>query len=646
MSAPTKTLRDALDELIGDITDIDALLFTTFGLSVEFFEDCVLGTLAFDEPRLSSAHDVFGASEYCDDVNLGIFYDANITEAVDKRVSFQSFPVFVDDGAFHPKVIVASGDVDGERVIRLLVGSANLSLAGWAHNREIYATVDVDDAATAAPLLALLEYLFETQPQRNTELRDQYQHLLDALADRAARREDPDGPRLHVTIPDQTNSLMQYLVDSNPESLTVYSPYFGERPLDFLEAACPNGPITVIAAQDKEGRLALPETQVADVLESESSAIELARLPASDGDDEYRFDHFKAYHWSDSLLVGSHNSTEAALGRPDGTGHRNVEVSVELTGVSPPDTAPFSEPPRGTPKEDLTPPEELFKNKMPASISVTANWRKECYLIELGAPIPDSVIDLPGIDKNPALVDQTMTVPFSDRSRVELLEQKWFDVYRRQSTHQRVYRGLINETDWRTYRREAVLDSLTACFDAWVTGTVDDPTGHEDHLVPASERLLNDSEQRVQPLQPGPIEDDLFENYFRFFRASQRYRQRVDAAIDNDDVTTAVRLLVSAPGSLQRVLELTEERIEDEGDQFWSVYRFVLVHELARFLDALQSDAGDLDEIQGVIDRLQPRVQALKERFRNHRAWRDVRADDDIRTATRFVLREMGYLDD
>ena len=160
MSAPTKTLRDALDELIGDITDIDALLFTTFGLSVEFFEDCVLGTLAFDEPRLSSAHDVFGASEYCDEVNLGIFYDANITEAIDKRVSFQSFPVFVDDGAFHPKVIVASGDVDGERVIRLLVGSANLSLAGWAHNREIYATVDVDDASTAAPLLALLKYLF------------------------------------------------------------------------------------------------------------------------------------------------------------------------------------------------------------------------------------------------------------------------------------------------------------------------------------------------------------------------------------------------------------------------------------------------------------------------------------------------------
>ena len=645
MSSPTRKLRDALEDLTAGIDEIDAVLFTTFGLSVEFFEDCVLGALALDQFKLSSAQDIFGASEYCDRVNLGVFYDANITDAVDKRVTFDSYPVFPKQGVFHPKLILVSGRSDTDRIVRLLVSSANLSLAGWAKNREVFSTIEIGDAHTASPLLQLLDYLFSTQRRREAELREKYSHVVEHLSKLSDNSSPGPTARLHVTIPERTPSLMQYLAGQNIDELTVFSPYFGSRPFDYLSSACPDGSVTVVAAQDEEGRLPIPATAVTAVNEAESSPIRLARIPKSD-DNEYRFDHFKAYSWPGSLLVGSHNATQAALGLPDGTGHRNVEVSVQFTDARAPKTVEFDTPPQGTPEDQLEPPEDLLSQRLPGSIAVTADWKEEHFIVELGEAMPDCSIDLPGIAALPLPGDETFTVPFSDTARVELLEKKWFEVHRRHPKRERIYRGLINEMDWRTYRREAVLDSLTACFDAWVTGTVDDPTGNEDHLVPASERLLADSEQRAKPLKAGPIDDNLFENYFRFFRASQRYRDRLAHTVDNDDATGCARLLVSAPGSLQRVLELVEKQIERDGDEFWSVYRLVLVHELRRLLAWLRGAAHQQGEVMEVIDKLAPRTEALVERFEQHPAWQNIHTDEEIKRAAQFVMQKLGYSHD
>lgn len=646
MSAPTRQLREAFECLTADVGEVDALVFTTFGLDVEFFEDSVLGPLAVDQLKLSSAQDVFGASEYCQETNVGVFYDANATEAVEKRVTFQTHPVFLENGAFHPKVILVSGRTGGERVVRLLVGSANLSLAGWAKNREIFATVEVTDAATARPLLELLEFLVESQDQRAVELRERYGPVLDHLSDVAQREAGADSPRLHVTIPGRTPSMMERLRERTIDELTVYSPYFGKEPFDYLRRACPDGTLRVVAAQDEDGRLPLPVSEVDELLASETSAVKLARLPDTEGDGEYRFDHLKAYAWPGALVVGSHNATEAALGTPDGGGSQNVEVSVEFPDVAPLETAEFAEPPEGTPEEELSSPEDFVEKRLSASIGVTANWKEDVYEIELGEPMPDCDIDLPGLETNPRLDERRLTVAFTEQAQVELLEQKWFEVYRRSPQREQVYRGLVNEKHWRTYRREAVLDSLTACFDAWVAGTVDDPTAQDEHLVSASERLLADAENRAQPLRTSSLDDDLFENYFRFFRASQGYCERLGRAIGNGDVTGCVRLLVSAPGSLERVVELAEEQVERDGEEFWSVYRFVLAHEMERLLDRVRDSAGHLEEVMDVVDDLEPRVASLVECFEQHPAWQNVRARDEVHSAAKFALREMGYLDD
>lgn len=656
MKTPTRMLRRAFEELGEGVVEIDALLFTTFGFSVEFFEDCVIGPLAVDQTKLSSAQEVFGASEFCDEANVAVFYDANATKATDKRVTFDTFPVFPEQGVFHPKIILLSGRTDDERVVRLLVGSANLGLAGWAKNREIFTVVDIIDEATAEPLSALLDCLFASQRDRAAELHDRYGHVQERLEALAGRPATETSPRLHVSIPGQTTSLMRYLIDQQAEALTCYSPYFGSEPLEFLGQICPEGRVTVVAAQDEDGRLPLPAEQVealsAADFDAEGAAknVALARIPDPDDDEEYRFDHFKAYGWWGRTIIGSHNATQAALGRPDGTGHRNVEVSVELPGATSPEAVEFSERPVGTPKEDLEMPEDVAARAVPASIEVTADWKEGVYVIELGEAMPDCVIDLPGLSRGLRLDEATKAIPFSERSRVELLEQKWFEVLRRtsrsDSTTEPVYRGLINERHWRTYRREAVLDSLTACFDAWVSGTVDDPTAQDDHLVSASEKLLADSEGRAQPLHAGPLDDDVFENYFRFFRASQGYWERLDRVIEADDATRCVRLLVSAPGSLQRVLELTETHVEEDGEDFWSVYRFVLVHEMRRLLNRVRDSACHLEEVSEVVERLEPAVIRLVEVFEEHPAWQRVEASGELKESARFVLEEMGYRDD
>jgi hypothetical protein len=635
VTASSQTLREAFQSLTEDIGELDALLFTTFGLSVEFFEDSVLAPLAVDQAKLSSAQDVFATSEFCDDANVGVFYDANATTALEKRVTFDTYPVFPQRGAFHPKIIVASGMTGGERVVRLLVGSANLTLAGWAHNREAFATVDVQDKATAGPLLTLLNHLLGPEEQRYDHLE---QHLR-SLADQATA---PDSPRLHVTIPGRTNSLMQELSGRGLEKLTVYAPYFADQPMEYLRQACPEGDLTLVPSQDEDGRLGLSEAVVGNIVEAEQSTVQLRRLKAAAQQEEHRFDHFKAFGLPQGVIVGSHNATRAALGQADGGGHQNIEVSLELPGRPAPETVAFEETPRGTPEDELSQSEDTVEQRMPASISVTADWKSDSYLIELGRPMPDCAIKLPGIAHEYRLDDENLSVAFSDASQVKLLERKWFEVYRTAPDRQRIYRGLINETHWRTYRREAVLDSLTACFDAWADGTLDDPTAQQEHLLSASERVMADADARARPARVDTAEDDVFANYFRFFRASQRYWQRLKRSLDGDDATSCVRLMVSAPGSLERVVELTEDRLEEEGGDSWSVYRFVLVHELERLVRLVRQHT-DADEVLEVAQKLEGRIGTLVERFEEHSTWQEVRKREDLSQTAQFLMERMEY---
>jgi hypothetical protein len=643
VSPKAQKLSDALNALTEDFTEIDGIIFTTFGLSVDFFENCVLGPLAVNQPKLSSAQDVFGASEYCANNNVSVFFDPTATSPVEKRVTFPSYPVFVEDGVFHPKTIIVFGQTGGEPKATLLVGSANISLSGWAKNREVFSTIDISSEATAKPLLEFVRYLLDSQQNDTSELEETYRPLLEYLAETSDVSPPANVPKLHVTLPGEGDSLMSHIAEESGTDVTIFSPYVSPAP-SYLCQAAPEGTVTLVPARDESGRLLVEEQMVDRLYGDKSDAISLAQDPRTASDEDYRFSHFKLFGLSDSVIVGSHNATKAALGTTDGSGHRNVEVSVELPGISALQTTPFKDRPDGTPEDDLFAPEDQFDFPLPAAVAVTADWRQEVYRLDLEEPMPEYGIKLPGIDGPIRLDEQSNEVSFTDRARVALLDQKWFEAYQLSANNPDTYRGLINEKNWQTYRKEAAFDSLTACLDAWLSGAVDDPTAEQDHLVSVSEKLLADAEDRAKPSRREAMEDDVFENYFHLFRASEQYQGRLEGAIDSGNIDTGVRLLVSAPGSLERVIELAEQRLQPD-DSEWTVYRFIMVQEIKRLLELVKNMASTADELQNVVKRLEPRVRNLVEMVETHPAWSRLEKRTDLEPTVQFLLEEMGYRD-
>ncbi len=648
------TVRAALHRMVDDLEHLDALIFTTFGLSVPFFEDNVLGPLANEKFKLSTLNEIHAASNFCDKHNLAVFYDGHATTAIDKRATFDTFPVFLPSGAFHPKVVVVFGRAHQQPVVRLLVASANLTLSGWAKNREVVAVTDVDRPAVAGPLSQLLQWLFETQGSREAELRERYDGLLahlDAISQISSDSSESSSRRLLVSIPSRTNSLMSILAATGAASMLVASPYFGPRAhAYFRQNLFRESPgdidLRLVPAVDEHDRLALLQSDVETFWDDDRA--QLGRLDTLDADAD-RFDHFKLIAWEDTAVVGSHNATEAALGSADGTGHKNVEVSLAMPcNYSSLGYQSYDEMPAGQPSED-----ELFddqpRRQLPCRVEVTADWRERVYTVEADRTLAGYEVRLPGIERR-VPIEEHAEVPFSWQTDVELLERRWFEVFRLQADGpRRIYRGYINEVHWRGFRREAVMESLTACLDAWVEGTAIDDAFKPDFMRPLSEQLRVDREERLEPAKLDTGSDDVFENYFRLFRATRSFWERFENTLTRQsgepDVEGAARLLHSAPGSLQRVIELIEERTGKEDDP-WSVYRFVLVHEVARLIkqarEALQERRAT--ELQDTLDELDARASALCETFEAHPAWAGVMQQGDT-DVLNYVLEELGYAD-
>ncbi len=651
-SQQTSTVRAALHKIADDLDHIDALIFTTFGLSVPFFEDNVLGPLANEKFKLSTLNEIHAASTYGEKHNLAVFYDGHATTAIDKRATFDTFPVFLDSGAFHPKVAVVFGRANQEPVVRLLVGSANLTLSGWAKNREVVAVSEVDHSDVAQPLSMLLEWLFESQRSRADALRERYADLLGHLGSIGSIGSVGSGSgssnstrrRLLVSIPSRTESLMSTLADARAKSMLIASPYFGPRAHAYFRKNLGDIDLRLVPAVDDSERLPLLQSDVEEFWDDANA--QLGRLDTLD-DEAERFDHFKLIAWEDTVVVGSHNATEAALGSSDGSGHRNVEVSLAMAGsYSSLGYDSYEEMPAGQPNE-LELLDDQPQRQLPCRIDVTADWQKRVYILEAARALPGYELRLPGIERR-VPVEEQVEVPFSRQTDIELLDRRWFEVFRLEADGpRRIYRGYINEVHWRGYRREAVMESLTACLDAWVQGTADDDAYNPDFMRPLSEQLRLDREERLEPAQLDAGSDDVFENYFRLFRATrsfwERFEETLDAENGEPDFEGAARLLHSAPGSLKRVIELVEERTQNEENP-WSVYRFVLIHEVARLIRQARValDEHGASELLETLGDLDGRASKLCKHFEDHPAWAGVMQDGDT-DILNYVLEELGY---
>ncbi|GJD34004.1 hypothetical protein [Methylobacterium aerolatum] len=123
-----------------------AALFTTFSLSLSFFEAVPLHAL-----RKAGAQDIGILADV-------VGYRASLAEAgvSDVGRTYDLVPLKVGGGCFHPKIML----LDGPDGLRATVGSGNLTFGGWGHNVEVMDLLVPAQAPDAfADLADFLEYL-------------------------------------------------------------------------------------------------------------------------------------------------------------------------------------------------------------------------------------------------------------------------------------------------------------------------------------------------------------------------------------------------------------------------------------------------------------------------------------------------------
>jgi hypothetical protein len=191
----------------------NAALFTSYALSLSFFESAPLIALRRTGCRsIALLADKEG-------------YRVSISEAGVTQVgrTYELAPVCVDEGIFHPKMMVLLGP-DGPRAA---IGSGNLTFNGWGGNLEMLDYIAPKNAPQAFADLADFLLALQTTDRVHAEWPD-----LSQFVEACQRAGEQAGDRGTRVINSLQRSIAEQLVSEAERlggalSLTVASPFFG-----------------------------------------------------------------------------------------------------------------------------------------------------------------------------------------------------------------------------------------------------------------------------------------------------------------------------------------------------------------------------------------------------------------------------------
>lgn len=272
--------------------------FTTFTLSPEFFESYLLPPLLQQEDEVPKSYLQFEemiAKLTETRADIKVFYDASMPIDGIKKTTVAFIGVIHPRGLFHPKLTLLEFEKGGQTDSYIMVGSANISVSGWARNREgvVFRKIETDSQ---------LE-------QVNAFFAGFYQQQKEIKSRNNLRAHHPqDWGLIHTN---SGFSFLDAIKNLNMPEWLVWSPYFSG--LDFFT--------------EVRNELKGTEVKVIPDLVGMDKKVRMTdighELFYSDGQgQDERFNHAKLWLSQDYLIVGSHNFTREALI------HKNYEVSI------------------------------------------------------------------------------------------------------------------------------------------------------------------------------------------------------------------------------------------------------------------------------------------------------------------------------
>ncbi len=435
------------------------VLFTTFNYSADFFEDNVLPLLAGNSVEELKGISTVTANlnNTLEEIKTVVICDHSAKPTPKGNLRYGLMPVGLKKGRFHPKIILMSGELEpskesktGGKGLWLSVGSGNLTLSGWAINREVVGNTKVVKKHKYE-LKMLLEWLQEkanhlfNNQSRNEEgkVRDVLNTLLQSLEENSLETDEEDlYPDLFLAKPDHRDGdLLKRLKGQKRWSkVTIVSPYWSGV-AELLEIVKADNLFFVPSVRPTDGNYIFPrDTKNFNSLNFKQYIKEPTR-----------FTHAKAIFFENRdehyLCIGSANFTKAAMTNSSDSLNniemmlrypvsrniwKNLFKELDHDKIAEPDSDEESE---GAP---LLPP---------FNIDVLYDWKnkKFIYNLEIYQPITFCSMELGGgcIKFDPKIGIKKGEKPFSTQKPV-----KSYLVYyshSQKSTSNLVYRGLVQQ---------------------------------------------------------------------------------------------------------------------------------------------------------------------------------------------------------
>lgn len=280
-------MRSPLEAIVGKF---EHAIFTTYSISLSFFEQWVLPLLADTGVR--------NVVVFADPSQLG----EGLLDLGAQRTgtAYQAVPVSIGAGVFHPKIMLLTGQASQ----RLVVSSANLTVSGQLRNLEVVAVLDSEAKAHRTAIAQAAEFIRRVADQAPS-------HVREAVIAALGPVEPTDGSDTDVAFLHNLDDSIGLRLP--PGDITATVP-FADRDGRTLRVISLDRGVTCIVDGDNfeagDGFFTVAEDVVARVF------LEPRR----------RVLHGKAY-WSDhQALIGSPNLSEAGLALPAARG--NVEAAL------------------------------------------------------------------------------------------------------------------------------------------------------------------------------------------------------------------------------------------------------------------------------------------------------------------------------
>lgn len=293
----------ALENLRKGGRTIKKAYFTSFNLSLEFFETYILPPLLEEEvPDNAYQYEDLNMALEKSNLDLKIFYDANIMQLNEQKRTILKFtPILMINeqgkrkGLFHPKVIYIEND-KGKGI--LFVGSGNLTLSGWGRNVEAFQIVDIEKNSN----LFYQIYNFFIDVEIQARLRTN--RILKSVS------YEEEYNFIYSFEDNSNNSIFLESMNANNSSkLYVWSPYFSESTKDNIDSIIKqNFPQTenVHIIPDLVG----PDKKIRLKKKPESEKI---KFYATKEQNSENMNHSKVWITDSKLGIGSYNFTKEAL---------------------------------------------------------------------------------------------------------------------------------------------------------------------------------------------------------------------------------------------------------------------------------------------------------------------------------------------